>query len=166
MLRFSYETGVETIGCNGCRELYSFEVVSRSRGPAEPCRPPTETHTALATASPNPYESPAVPDGAAELTTEHSCWKGFKTGFRNGALWSLLLVAPTTAAFYGEMTIYQRIQRNSTNGTPPVIQLSSVESAYAWFGAIGTALTGITLPWALVAGFVGHVRHRRKEALQ
>ena len=109
----------------------------------------------LATMSSNPYESSSVFEDKPMPMKPRSCWHGFKTGFRNGTLWSLLLFVPTVPAFYGEMTMHRRIQRTSTNRTSRVSQLSSVESAFAWLGAIGTALTFITLPWAITAGCVG-----------
>jgi hypothetical protein len=121
----------------------------------------TQRTAALDSRSANPYKSPTIADAGIASSNQSSRWHGFKTGFRNGALWSLLLIVPTVPTFYAEATMHRRMQRTA-NGNSRIIDLSTAESTFAWLGAIGTALAGITLPWAITAGCVGQARYRKK----
>ncbi|MEM1069840.1 MAG: hypothetical protein AAGI63_13145 [Planctomycetota bacterium] len=106
----------------------------------------------------NPYEAPPQPADELHAAQPLSRWHGFKRGFRHGTLWSMLIVVPMTPGFYDMDTRYQRRIRDS--------DLPAMQSAIAWIGAAGTALTFITLPWAFSAGCVQHARFRRRKESQ
>lgn len=113
----------------------------------------------------NPYQSPTISTASPDVAATDSRWQGFKRGFRNGAFWSMLLVIPTTPALHAEMTTHRRFLRDPATGTTTITDLSTTDSLAAWGASVGTALTAISLPWALVAGCVGQAtvgqRHRR-----
>tara|TARA_R110002072_G_scaffold158494_1_gene309493 strand:+ start:36298 stop:36693 length:396 start_codon:yes stop_codon:yes gene_type:complete len=83
----------------------------------------------------------------------------FAIGFRNGTLWSLIVLVLVVPAFYMEFAI--PFTQRATSGLP-ADRMSWATSAWLWFAACGTGLTFITLPWAIAAGFVKWASERRE----
>ncbi|EMI25755.1 hypothetical protein [Rhodopirellula europaea] len=104
----------------------------------------------------NPYEAPKV-DVVAETTKRPN--NPFLIGFRNGTLWSLIVLVLVVPAFYMEFAI--PFTQRTTSGLP-ADRMSWATSAWLWFAACGTGLTFITLPWAIAAGFVKWASERRE----
>ena len=75
-------------------------------------------------------------------------------GFRNGALWSLILAVPTVFAIYGKFTIGKSFQFDPATGTSKRINLSPSDVLSCSIAALIFTATVVTLPWATVAGFV------------
>lgn len=114
----------------------------------------------------NPYRSPTISTASPDVANTDSRWRGFKRGFRNGAFWSMLLVIPTTLTFHAQMTMHRRFLRDPATGTTTIVDLSTADPLAAWGASASTALTAITLPWALVAGFVGQAKVAQRRERQ
>lgn len=105
----------------------------------------------------NPYAAPEVDVDVEAETTERPS-NAFLIGFRNGKLWSLIVLVLVVPAFYIEFAI--PFTRRETSDLP-ADGMSWATTAWLWFAACGTGLTFITLPWAITAGFVKWASERR-----
>lgn len=104
----------------------------------------------------DPYVSPS--QGASRVVAATSNHKHLRTscltGFRNGALWSLIIAVPTTLAIYGEYSIGRSLRFDPMTGASMRVELSAADVAYCILAAITTTLSMVCFPWAIVAGFV------------
>jgi hypothetical protein len=105
----------------------------------------------------NPYEVTALSkDG---FVTRRA--SPFVIGARNGFLWSLLLAAPASLAFYNESTMAMASHLDPVTMTRTPIPLSASHRIAACIRATTTASLGIILPWAAVAGLVKLARSKK-----
>lgn len=105
----------------------------------------------------NPYAAPEADVDVETETTERPS-NAFLIEFRNGTLWSLIVLVLVVPAFYIKCAI--PFTRRETSDLP-ADGMSWATTAWLWFAACGTGLTFITLPWAITAGLVKWASERR-----
>lgn len=86
----------------------------------------------------------------------------FRHGFRKGALWSLILAVPVAAIMFSDILTAQSLRIDTETKTTTWITLTWPEIVMCIGTAVAIATTLVTLPWALVTGFIE--RRRRLQS--
>ena len=105
--------------------------------------------------NPNPYKTqfdslPAKPYIPAKDSD------GFKVGFRYGAIWSLLVVAPVVPLVYENITGHKQFQDHL------LIDDSARAVIFAWIAATTMSVLAISLPCAVAAGLIAKAKAQKR----
>lgn len=106
----------------------------------------------------NPYQPALTLDAVPH---DRSSLAFFWIGLRQGFLWSLLFSVPATFAFIQEFSLADAKRAAAEPEHSPLGRNANSPIIVFCMSAF-TALTAISAPWALVAGWVKYHSHRKK----
>ena len=109
----------------------------------------------------NPYDPPSDHRSDEPVAFAHPFFD-FLSGFRNGALYSLILAIPTGFVLYGEYAAGRNFVYDAARQTTTQVELTSSDRWFCIIAALMNTAVAITLPWAFAAGIANWRKERKR----